>query len=95
MQILTVSMKIAKCQKALLNYEESLIILKTCFKNVKKKAEKNPELVGEFLTVGNEYISILILLNKLQEAHDVVRDEAARGRGAGRDRLDAAKVADL
>ena len=77
LQILNVSLKIAKCQKALLNYEEALVILKTCFKNLKRKTEKDAQLISEFLHVCNEYISILILLNRLQEAHDVILTDPA------------------
>lgn len=65
------SLKIARCQKSLLNYEEALVILKTCFKNIKKKTEKNHALIVEYFHVSNEYIGVLMLLNRLEEAHDV------------------------
>lgn len=71
-----VSLKIAKCQKALLNYEEAVVILKTCFKSVKKKAAKSltDSLISEYFTVAHEYISVLIHMNRLEEAHDLVAE---------------------
>lgn len=73
MNILKVSIKIAKCQKTLLNYEEALVILKTCFKSIKRKSNKDfsEALINEYFHVCHEYISILIHLNRLEEAHDV------------------------
>lgn len=71
-----VSLKIAKCQKALLNYEEALVILKTCFKTVKKKAAKSltDSLISEYFTVAHEYISVLIHMNRFEEAHELVAE---------------------
>jgi tetratricopeptide (TPR) repeat protein len=74
LQIIRLSVKISKCQKALLNYEEALVVLKTCWKNIKKKHEKNADMLDEFLLVANEYISILILMNRFEEAHDLVAE---------------------
>lgn len=72
--ILKVSLKIARCQKLLLNYEEALIVLKTCWKGIKKRPDRSEALLNEFFLVCNEYISVLILLNRLQEAHDLVAE---------------------
>lgn len=76
------SVKIAKCQKALLNFEEALVILKTCFKSIKKKASQSlsDSLIHEYFVISQEYISVLIHLNRLEEAHDVEISNTGRGR---------------
>ena len=69
--IIRLSVKIAKCQKSLLNYEEALVILKTCHKQLKKKNDKQEGYILQFFQVSIEYIEILVLLHRLEEAHNV------------------------
>jgi len=70
--MIEISLKLAKCQQRLLNYEEAAVVLKTAIKTIKRKMKTDyDDYLPFYFQSAIEYAKLNILRYRLEDAHDV------------------------